>query len=187
VQQGDGNESERNMKHLQSIPIGMWKKGRQAYKTFRCNCRINGLRLAMLATVFTVAAQAAPPAAPANEPPAQQPPPAPAQRGDPFAFRGSSGDADGFVNVPQTALPPGIRVVGILKPSDGAPIGAIAIPGQDSLHFVRAGDVIQIDPVANVPSASGQTAPLYLLIVSVTAEQIEIATRLRPQDARIYR
>jgi len=55
------------------------------------------------------------------------------------------------------------------------------------LHFVRAGDVIQIDPVANASSASGQTAPLYLLIVSVTAEQIEIATRLRPQDARIYR
>jgi len=188
------------MTQLQCDPAGIRKHGRGPDGKAWRHCarirdvmagllRLKGLIVPCIALVANVAAQTPPPppsTVPTPVPPAQASS-ASAERGDPFTFRGTGGDDDGFVNVSQAVLPPGIRVAGILKPSGREPVGAIAIPGQASLHFVRTGDVIQIDSGSKNLSGTAQTGPVYLLIVSVTAEQIEIATRLRPQDARIYR
>lgn len=114
--------------------------------------------------------------------------------GDPFAFRASGMEADGFVSVSSTALPPGIRIVAILMPRNGEAIGVLEIPGAKALHFVREGDVVQLESQPGARAAPrtatdspGTATPTYLLIVSVSENQIEIAPRARPQDTRIYR
>ncbi len=105
--------------------------------------------------------------------------------GDPFAMRGLA-DGDGFVSAAPAAIPPGIQVVAILAVAGRSPVGALSIPGSKSLHFVREGDVIQIDRSAG--KTGGTTdSQLYLLVKTITRAQIEIAPRTRPQDVRIYR
>jgi hypothetical protein len=105
--------------------------------------------------------------------------------GDPFAMRGLA-DGDGFVSAGPAAIPAGIRVAGILAVSGRSPVGALSIPGSKSLHFVREGDVIQIDRSEGKTGGTAGTQ-LYLLVKTITLGQIEIAPRTRPQDVRIYR
>lgn len=129
---------------------------------------------------------------------------------DPFSMRGANFGGDDFVPTGSAALPPGIRVVSILTPRDGEPIGAISIPGEDDLQYVREGDVVQVEFSERVTHPSRTEArtgrrdadtprtatfrqqqetrrTVYLLIVSVDADKIEIAPRARPSDTRIYR
>jgi hypothetical protein len=106
--------------------------------------------------------------------------------GDPFAMRGVA-DGDGFVSAGPAAIPPGIRVVGILAIAGKSPIGALSIPGSPNIHFVREGDVVQIDRPAGSATAGATDSQLYLLVKSITHGQVEIAPRTRPQDVRIYR
>ena len=107
--------------------------------------------------------------------------------GDPFAMRGGVADSDGFLNVGPVAIPPGIRVVGILALADKAPVGALSIPGSKNLHFVHEGDVIYVDQSISGKVNTASDSQLYLLVKSITHSQIEIAPRTRPQDVRIYR
>ncbi|AKJ64833.1 hypothetical protein [Kiritimatiella glycovorans] len=134
-----------------------------------------------------VATNAVEKAAPAGTAAAEVTPPPRMPTGDPFAMRGLTDD-EGFVSAGPAALPPGIRVVGILAVAGKEPVGAISIPGVKNLYFVREGDIVQVDRAAGGGAAAGATdAQLYLLVKSVTASQIEIAPRTRPQDVRIYR
>lgn len=131
--------------------------------------------------------------------------------GDPFALRGTGTEEGGFVSVPPAALPAGIRVLGILTPGSGEAVGVLKLPGANTLHFVREGDVLQYEPVPvrrRVTPAGGEQRtrdteprgarqfesaisspanPVYLLIVSIGENQIEIAPRARPRETRIYR
>ncbi len=132
--------------------------------------------------VVTRVPEADPPQTVGNSPPEE--PQAP--KGDPFAMRGVA-DGDGFVSAAPAAVPPGIRVVAILAMVGRPSVGALAVPGSKNLHFVREGDVIQVDRPAGSASASATESHLYLLIQSITPSQIEIAPRTRPQDVRIYR
>ena len=103
---------------------------------------------------------------------------------DPFAMRG--GDDDGYVGAALSSIPAGIRVVSILSVEGKPSVGALSIPGAKALHFVREGEVIQLDVAggtAGMPSAS----QLYLLVNSITDNEIEIAPRARPHDVRVYR
>lgn len=106
--------------------------------------------------------------------------------GDPFAMRRLA-DGDGFVSARPAAIPPGIRVVGILSIVGKPSVGALAIPGSKSLHFVQEGEIIQMDTPAGVDAKGATGSQLYLLVKSITASQIEIAPQTRPQDVRIYR
>lgn len=118
----------------------------------------------------------------------------PAPPGDPFVLRGAESGESGFVSAAPASMPRGIRVVGILKPRQGDPVGVLDIPGAGALHFVRKGDVVQFEPKdetrpvarpeVSAPQASGH---IYLLIVSISESQIEIAPKARPQETRIYR
>lgn len=118
----------------------------------------------------------------------------PSPPGDPFALRGAESGESGFVSVAPASLPPGIRVVGILTPRQGGPVGVLDIPGAQSLHFVREKDVIQFEAsdgarAASRAGASGSQSigPIYLLVVSISENQVEIAPKARPQETRIYR
>lgn len=112
---------------------------------------------------------------------------------DPFEMRAGAVDDQGFVSAGLVSLPPGIRVRGILAVRGREPIGAVEIPGMPDIFFVRSGDVIQVDfpgdhgreAPGGRPAPAGQ--PLYLLVQSVTADEIVLAPRTRPQDTRIYR
>ncbi len=106
--------------------------------------------------------------------------------GDPFAMRGLA-EGDGFVSAGPAAIPPGIRVVAILAVAGKPPVGALEIPGSTSLHFVREGDVIQVDRPEESEAKDAVGSQLYLLVKSITKSQIEIAPRTRPHDVRIYR
>jgi hypothetical protein len=106
--------------------------------------------------------------------------------GDPFAMRGLA-EGDGFVSAGPAAIPPGIRVVAILAVAGKSPVGALEIPGSTSLHFVREGDVVQVDHAAGSEAKDAVGSQLYLLVKSITKSQIEIAPRTRPHDVRIYR
>jgi hypothetical protein len=106
--------------------------------------------------------------------------------GDPFAMRGLA-EGDGFVSAGPAAIPPGIRVVAILAVAGKSPVGALEIPGSTVLHFVREGDVVQVDRAAGSEAKDAVGSQLYLLVKSITKSQIEIAPRTRPHDVRIYR
>jgi hypothetical protein len=106
--------------------------------------------------------------------------------GDPFAMRGTV-DGDGFVSAGSAAIPTGIRVAGILVVANKKPVAALLIPGSQSLHFVTEGEIIQVDRVALAGNPAATGAQLYLLVKSITANQVEIAPRTRPQEVRIYR
>jgi hypothetical protein len=106
--------------------------------------------------------------------------------GDPFAMRGLA-EGDGFVSAGPAAMPPGIRVVAILAVAGRPPVGALSIPGAATLHFIREGDVIQVDPPEETAAKGAAGSQLYLLVKSITHNQVELAPRTRPQDVRIYR
>jgi hypothetical protein len=106
--------------------------------------------------------------------------------GDPFAMRGVA-DGEGFVSAAPAAIPPGIRVAGILVVAGKPPVGALSIPGSKTLHYVREGEVIEVDRPAGGEGQGMTASQLYLLVKSITPSQIEIAPRTRPQDVRIYR
>jgi hypothetical protein len=104
---------------------------------------------------------------------------------DPFAMRGEA-DGDGFVSAGVAAIPSGIRVVAILSVEGRSSVGALSIPGSKGLHFVQEGEVIQLDSTAT-STETPTAAQLYLLVKSITDNEIEIAPRARPQDVRVYR
>lgn len=106
--------------------------------------------------------------------------------GDPFAMRGLA-EGDGFVSAGPAAMPPGIRVVAILAVAGKPPVGALVIPGADTLHFVCEGDVIQVEHPEGAAVKGAADSQLYLLVKSITHNQVELAPRTRPQDVRIYR
>ncbi len=120
---------------------------------------------------------------------------APARR-DPFAFQAPAAGSGGLVAAPPGAVPAGIRVLGILAMDGQPPMAALALPGKEHPVFVRENDVIQIDetPAANRPRrgaedplAREESRQLYLLITRVTASEVELAPRTRPEEIRIYR
>jgi hypothetical protein len=138
---------------------------------------------AALAVAWTQGAaggEAMPPPEAAVAPPGSAPP-----FRDPFAMRGGSGE-DEYVAADVGAIPQGIRVVAILSVEGKPSVGALSIPGAHGLHFVREGEVIQLD-VAGKATGAPPTQQLYLLVKSISDEEIEIAPRARPQDARVYR
>ncbi len=106
--------------------------------------------------------------------------------GNPFAMRGM-GDGEGFIIDSPASIPPGIVVVGILSVGGKKPVCALSIPGSKSLHFVRENDVIRVDRAGTGGAKGATDSQLYLLVKSITHDQIEIAPRTRPQDVRIYR
>lgn len=104
---------------------------------------------------------------------------------DPFAMQGDV-NGDGYVNAGVAAIPSGIRVVAILSVEGKASVGALSIPGFKGLHFVQEGDVIQLDTAGTSPGMPS-AAQLYLLVKSITDNEIEIAPRAKPEDVRVYR
>jgi len=107
---------------------------------------------------------------------------------DPFEMRGD----DGFVNAGLVNLPAGIRVLGILAPKGRDPVGVIEIPGMPNVYFVKSGDVIQVELNGHEnKKVAGATAvsqrQVYLLVQSVTSDEIVIAPQTRPQETRTYR
>ncbi len=107
---------------------------------------------------------------------------------NPFEMRGD----EGFVNAGLVNLPAGIRVLGILAPKGRDPVGVIEIPGMPNVYFVKSGDVIQVEfnEHGNKKVAGATVAPqrqIYLLVQSVTSDEIVIAPQTRPQETRIYR
>ena len=111
---------------------------------------------------------------------------------NPFEMRGGSGQDQGFVNAGFVNLPQGIRVRGILAPKGRDPVGVLEIPGMPNVFFVKSGDVIQVEfkEQGNKRSAGAAAAvkrQVYLLVQSVTPDEIVLAPQTRPQDTRIYR
>lgn len=111
---------------------------------------------------------------------------------NPFEMRGGKEGDSGFVSAAFVDLPPGIRVLGILVVKGQNPIGVLEMPGMPDVFFVKSGDVIQIE----FSGRSGKTdtgisgiahRQLYLLVQSVTAQEIVLAPQTRPQDSRVYR
>jgi hypothetical protein len=113
-------------------------------------------------------------------------PPARIPSGDPFAMKGAM-DGDGFVSAGAAAIPVGIQIAGILAVANKPPVAALSLPGSKSLFFVREGDVIHVDRSGPVPAKGAADAQIYLLVKSITNNQVEIAPRTRPHDVRIYR
>ena len=105
---------------------------------------------------------------------------------DPFAMRAGAGDGDAYIHAKLEAIPSGIEVVAILTAEGRPSVGALAIPGSKSLHFVQEGETIQLDSAGTTAGVPVGTQ-IYLLVKSITANQIEIAPQARPQDVRIYR
>lgn len=105
---------------------------------------------------------------------------------DPFAMRGTGADGDAYIHAGLASIPPGIRVVAILSMEGKKNVGALSIPGSPHLHFVREGEVIQLDTAGAGPGAAS-ASQLYLLVKSITENEVEIAPQARPQDVRIYR
>lgn len=124
-------------------------------------------------------------AAPAAEAPTGDAPEPERPFRDPFAMQGDA-DGDGYVNAGVAAIPSGIRVVAILSVEGKSSVGALSIPGVKGLHFVQEGEVIQLDPTASAPGMPS-SPQLYLLVKSITDNEIEIAPRAKPEDVRVYR
>jgi hypothetical protein len=125
---------------------------------------------------------------------------------DPFAF-GPVVEGEDFLPTSRAQVPAGIRVVAILHVKGKKPLAVLDIPGSHSgdLHYVREGDVIQIDAPAGAnpqprikeaksspggdsgTAVSRSTEHFYILISKISANQVEVAPRTRPQEARILR
>ena len=115
-------------------------------------------------------------------------------RGNPFAIHGPADSSEEFVPASDDRIPPGIRVVAILIVKGREPLAVLSLPGSPHFHFVTKGELIQVEDHAPSGKPRGTDrqnvqggTPVYLLVRSVTAKQVEIAPRTRPQDARILR
>ena len=108
---------------------------------------------------------------------------------NPFEMRGNNGAEQGFVNAGLVNLPSGIRVLGILAAKGHDPVGVLEIPGMPNVYFVKSGDVIQaeINGYGNKKIAAVEQKQIYLLVQSVTSDEIVLAPQTRPQETRTYR
>jgi len=114
--------------------------------------------------------------------------------GNPFAIHRPADSSEEFVPASDDRIPHGIRVVAILVVKGREPLAVLSLPGSAHLHYVRKGELIQVDdqrPAGKSRIEDKQSdqrgSPVYLLVKSVDAKQVEIAPRTRPQDARILR
>lgn len=111
---------------------------------------------------------------------------------DPFKMRSGQLNKGGLVAASSAAFPSGIRVLGILAVKGSDPVGVLQIPGMRDTFFVKSGDVIQVDISEHgewlaADKHSSAYRQVYLLVKSVTADEIVLAPRTRPQDYRVYR
>ena len=128
---------------------------------------------------------------------------------DPFSFSVSSSSEDGYLPTSRAQVPAGIRVMAILRVEDNPPLAVLEVPGRSGaeIYFVRENDVILIDHAGSAggqvgrgvaaPARTGaQPAPVaaaesnahfYILVSRILYDHVEIAPRMRPEDARIIR
>jgi hypothetical protein len=122
--------------------------------------------------------------APARETTASDTPTANIPR-DPFTY-GASEDA-GYVRVAHARIPSDIQLLGVIVMKDEEPIAAISVPGASGVLFVNEGSVVQV--VAPTPEGTDiyGSEPLYIFINKITANEVEVSPRTRPEDKRILR
>ncbi|MDR2392248.1 MAG: hypothetical protein LBE84_11295 [Planctomycetota bacterium] len=135
---------------------------------------------------------------------------------DPFAYRLPTSEEGEFIPTSRARVPRGVRILSIIHIRGAGPIAAIHVPHSTGgeLHYVRAGDVIQIDSLpyqqvtqrTQTQTARGRRGRVtetetrestttnvspadyfYLLVKNIAKDFVEIAPRARPQDAVILR
>jgi hypothetical protein len=104
---------------------------------------------------------------------------------DPFTYGGPE-DA-GYVRVANARIPSDIQLLGVIVMKDEEPIAAISVPGASGVLFVNEGSVVQV--VAPTPEGTDiyGSEPLYIFINKITANEVEVSPRTRPEDKRILR
>ena len=97
---------------------------------------------------------------------------------DPFSMQPGAGGS--LIPADGSAIPEGIHVVGILSVKGGKRIAVIQVPGEPDCNYVEEGDLIQV-------RAAASKGLLYLKIVSIKNQSIEISPHTHPQEVRVYR
>ena len=158
-----------------------------------------------------------PPEAAAPEPDPGAPQDPPGEEVDPFAYRVPTSEEGEYIPTTRAKVPAGIRILSIMHVRGAEPMAAIHIPSAagGDMHFVRAGDVVQINLAPQLlvtqrtqtqtargrrgrttetetkesATTSGSSVPdyFYLRVMRITRDFVEIAPRARPQDTVILR
>ncbi len=121
------------------------------------------------ATSSRAAPGAAPTSAPAN----------------PFSYRMPEESA--FIASPNVSLPADIRLLGILVMKGGKPVAAIRLPDSGQAAFVNEGSVMQVLPAGRPAGPATPAEPLYIYVNRITADEVEVSPRTRPEDRRVLR
>jgi hypothetical protein len=92
-----------------------------------------------------------------------------------------------FIASPDASLPADIRLLGILVMKGGKPLAAIRLPGNGQAAFVNVGSIMQVLPASRPAGPATPTEPLYIYVNRITADEVEVSPRTRPEDRRVLR
>jgi hypothetical protein len=104
---------------------------------------------------------------------------------DPFTY-GAREDA-GYVSVANARIPSDIQLLGVIVMKGEKPIAAIRVPGAHGVLFVSEGSVVQVAAPPSEDKKKSATEPVYIFINRITADEVEVSPRTRPEDKRILR
>jgi hypothetical protein len=104
---------------------------------------------------------------------------------DPFTYGGHE-DA-GYVSVANTHIPGNIELLGVIVMKGEKPIAAIRVAGEDAVVFITEGSVVQVVAPTSDPKRKANQEPIYIFINRITADEVEVSPRTRPEDRRILR
>ncbi len=115
-----------------------------------------------------------------NQPAVDTPKPA----RDPFTY-GAREDA-GYVSAANARIPSGIELLGVIVMKGEKPLAAIRVPGAQGVLFVSEDDVVQVSH-ASKEGKKSTSEPIYIFISRITADEVEVSPKTRPEDKRILR
>ncbi len=111
----------------------------------------------------------------------------PAKERDPF-LHSFYKDSDPSIPLDKDHLPKGISVSGIIVPKNGKAIAIISIPGYKNSFFVKEKSIVRLDGreisghSRRIIKKSGTTNDVYLEIIEITASEVRLVQKQRPDQ-----